>query len=268
MSWTADEKVVLVTGGAAGIGAGLVREFLAKNARHVAFLDVSEKEGATLERELRNKFGALRAKFIKCDVTDEIQLGDAFRQVLDKHRKLDVVVNSAAVVGDNSLCKTMIDVNFCGTVTSTLKALSIMRADAGGCGGAIINVSSLQAFKSSTCLSVYSATKGAVLQFSNFLADEESYSTTKVRIITVCLGPTDTALLHKRNLNNSAKDGHGVSSRASEPQRVESAVNGIIEVIQQAESGSTWIIANNNIARDVTMNVRESFRILSDITDV
>ncbi|XP_045485142.1 alcohol dehydrogenase 2 isoform X3 [Pieris rapae] len=181
MVWSVDNKVVLVTGGAAGVGAGLVRELLARNAA-------------------------------------------------------------------------------CGTVTSTLKALSIMRADVEGSGGAVINVSSSHAFKPSP-LSVYNASKAAVLQFTNFLAGNESGM--KVRIITVCLGPTDTALLHKRNLNNFAKD----AGLTSEPQRVESAVNGIIEVIQRADNGTTWVISNNDMARDITTKVTKSFKLLSEISE-
>ncbi|CAH3894050.1 15-hydroxyprostaglandin dehydrogenase [NAD(+)]-like isoform X1 [Pieris brassicae] len=261
MVWSVDNKVVLVTGGAAGVGAGLVRELLARNAAHVAFLDVAVREGAALENELLNKFGALRAKFIKCDITKEGELSEAYKQVHDKYRRLDVVVNNAGIVGDNEMSREIIDVNFCGTVTSTLKALSIMRADVEGSGGAVINVSSSHAFKPSS-LSVYNATKAAVLQFTNFLAGDESGM--KVRIITVCLGPTDTALLHKRNLNNFATDAHGLTS---EPQRVESAVNGIIEVMQRADNGTTWMISNNDMARDVTRKVRENLKVLSEISE-
>ncbi|CAH3893959.1 15-hydroxyprostaglandin dehydrogenase [NAD(+)]-like isoform X2 [Pieris brassicae] len=252
MVWSVDNKVVLVTGGAAGVGAGLVRELLARNAAHVAFLDVAVREGAALENELLNKFGALRAKFIKCDITKEGELSEAYKQVHDKYRRLDVVVNNAGIVGDNEMSREIIDVNFCGTVTSTLKALSIMRADVEGSGGAVINVSSSHAFKPSS-LSVYNATKAA--------GDESGM---KVRIITVCLGPTDTALLHKRNLNNFATDAHGLTS---EPQRVESAVNGIIEVMQRADNGTTWMISNNDMARDVTRKVRENLKVLSEISE-
>lgn len=71
------------------------------------------REGSLLEAELKNKFGALRAKFIKCDVTDEEQLSAAYGQVLDKYRRLDVVVNNAAVLSsDERHHKRMVDVNF------------------------------------------------------------------------------------------------------------------------------------------------------------
>lgn len=55
------------------------------------------------------------------------------------------------------------------TVSCTIKALEIMSEETGGCGGAVINLSSMLALKHHSQLPVYSATKAAVLQFSNSL---------------------------------------------------------------------------------------------------
>lgn len=71
-----------------------------------------DREGSALETELLQNFGALRAKFIKCDISDENQLEAAFRQVLDKYSRLDVVINNAAILGVDKLFKKMIDINF------------------------------------------------------------------------------------------------------------------------------------------------------------
>lgn len=81
--------------------------------QHVAFLDVAVREGTAIENELLNKFGALRAKFIKCDITKEGELSEAYyAQVFDKYRRLDVVVNNSGIVVDNEMCRELIDVNF------------------------------------------------------------------------------------------------------------------------------------------------------------
>ncbi|XP_039746587.1 15-hydroxyprostaglandin dehydrogenase [NAD(+)]-like [Pararge aegeria] len=254
-----DGKVILVTGGAVGIGAGLVKELLSQNARHVAFLDVLDREGGALEGELSNKFGALRAKFIKCDISDEGQLAAAYKFVLHKYNRLDAVVNNAAVVSEESY-KKMVDVNFTATVTSTFKALEVMSVDNGGSGGVVLNVSSLIALKpqENLQLPVYAATKTAVLHFSNQIATQESFSKTQVRIVTVCLGLTDTALLHRHNFER--QDTKSLASQVPEKQRVTSAVSGILFVIRRAESGSTWIIADDEPPIDVTNTVREGFR--------
>ncbi|CAH2086737.1 unnamed protein product [Euphydryas editha] len=261
-SWSAEGKVILVTGGAVGIGAGLVRSLLCMNAMHVAFLDVLEREGGALEGELLNKFGALRAKFIKCDISDEEQLSTAYSQVLDKYRRLDAVINNAAVIWEKEgFYKKTVDINFTATVTSTLKALEVMKADNGGSGGVIINMSSLVALQQNTHSPVYRATKTAVLQFSNHIATHESYERTKVRVITVCLGPTDTGHL----LRHNSKDSQNLAQE--DRQRVTSAVTGIMDVISRAGSGSTWIIAGDKPPVDVTKNVREGFQTISMATD-
>ncbi|KAJ0180363.1 hypothetical protein K1T71_003767 [Dendrolimus kikuchii] len=259
-----DGKVFIVTGGAAGVGAGTVRALLTGNARHVAFLDVAEREGSALELELINKFGALRAKFIKCDVSNDEQLTAAYEQVLDKYRRLDGVINNAAVLNsDEKSFQRMIEVNFTATVNSTMKALDIMATDKGGHGGVIVNISSLLALSLSSHLPVYAATKTAVLQYSTAMGGEEYYSKSQVRVLTVCLGPTDTAILHRSNLENFNKDSSQLTSRVPVRQRVESAVNGIIDVINRAESGATWIIENDKPAYNFTENIAEAFQILS-----
>lgn len=81
--------------------------------QYVAVLDIAEREGTVLETEILDKFGALRSKFIKCDISNEAQLGEAFKQVFEKYRRLDVVINSAGVLSANdSEFKKIIDVNF------------------------------------------------------------------------------------------------------------------------------------------------------------
>ncbi|XP_041977814.1 15-hydroxyprostaglandin dehydrogenase [NAD(+)]-like [Aricia agestis] len=265
--WKVEDKVVLVTGGAAGVGAALVREMVAQNARHVAFLDIAEREGGALEAELTSKFGALRAKFIRCDVASEAALTAAYKQVLDKYHRLDLVVNNAAVVSnDERDYRKMVDINFTATVSSTLKALVLMSGDGGGSGGSggvVVNMSSLLALKPVPHLPVYSATKSAVLQFSNCIAASKPFSETQVRVLTVCLGPTDTAIIHRHNFT---KDNH-IETRVPERQRVSSAVAGILDVISSAGSGTTWVIADNKPARDVSRYVTDGFHVVSEATE-
>lgn len=257
-------KVFIVTGGAAGVGAGTVRALLAENARHVAFLDIAEREGSLLQLELINKFGALSARFIKCDVSDDEQLASAYSQVFDKYRRLDGVINNAAVLNvDETSYKRMIDVNFTATVSSTMKALDLMGHDKNGHGGVIVNISSLLALNLTSNLPVYAATKTAILQYSATMGGEKYYSKSQVRVLTVCLGPTDTAILERSNLENFNKDSSPLISRVPVRQRVESAVNGIIDVINRAESGTTWIIENDKPAYNFTRNIAEAYEILS-----
>lgn len=72
-----------------------------------------DREGGLLEFELVNKYGPLRARFIECDVSDEEQLTNAYKYVLDKYRRLDGVINNAAILStDEKFYKKMVDINF------------------------------------------------------------------------------------------------------------------------------------------------------------
>jgi NAD(P)-dependent dehydrogenase (short-subunit alcohol dehydrogenase family) len=82
-------KAVIVTGGASGIGAELVRQFARQKCR-VAFLDVAEDAGAALATELAP------ATFLACDVTDTEALRRAIAQAEKLHGPALILVNNAA----------------------------------------------------------------------------------------------------------------------------------------------------------------------------
>lgn len=55
--------------------------------------------------------------FIKCDVSDEKQMNEAYNKVLDKFHRLDIVINNAAILSaEENLYKRMVDVNFVSTM--------------------------------------------------------------------------------------------------------------------------------------------------------
>ncbi|OWR47235.1 putative alcohol dehydrogenase [Danaus plexippus plexippus] len=239
VSYSIEGKVVLVAGGVIGIGAGLIRYLVSHNAMYVVFLDVLEREGEVLERELLNQYGGLKAKFIKCDITDEEQLLSAYNQVLEKYRRIDAVINNVMVANNDNLEK-MIDASYNTVIASTFNALEEMRADKSGSGGVILNLSSFLGL---------TQRNNILLELSKEVENREPFSKTKVRIITAFLGPTDTALLH---ISNYIENQNNLSGDIFETQRVTSAVTGVIDVITRAESGSTWIIVNDKPPFEVT----------------
>ena len=78
-------RTVLITGGASGIGAHMVREFAAQGAS-VAFIDIDEKAAATLLAEIP------QARFIACDVTDI----PALRTAIATAGAVEILINNAA----------------------------------------------------------------------------------------------------------------------------------------------------------------------------
>ncbi len=81
-------RCVVITGGASGIGAEMVRAFARQDAR-VAFLDIDHDAGAALMAEVPD------SRFITCDVTDIAALRTALTRIEDKH-PIEVLVNNAA----------------------------------------------------------------------------------------------------------------------------------------------------------------------------
>jgi D-xylose 1-dehydrogenase len=87
-------KVVLITGGATGIGASLVEHFAAQGAK-VAFLDIDSQAAEALIASLSPRVKHVPA-FIRCDITDISALRDSIRQIEEPLGLVDVLINNAA----------------------------------------------------------------------------------------------------------------------------------------------------------------------------
>jgi NAD(P)-dependent dehydrogenase (short-subunit alcohol dehydrogenase family) len=88
------DRVVVVTGGASGIGEKMVEHF-AKQGAKVAFLDIQKEAGTQLvSRISANRYA--EPYFLPCDLTDIGAMQDCIRNVLTKFGRVDVLVNNAA----------------------------------------------------------------------------------------------------------------------------------------------------------------------------
>lgn len=162
------DRVVLITGGATGIGASMVRNFARQGSR-VAFLDIQDEPGRALADELG-------AEYIHCDLTDIAALQAAVAQVLGRHGTVDVLVNNAAndhrhrtedvtpEYWDRSMA-----VNLRPQFFAIQGVLPAMKA-AGR--GSIVNLSSISWIIPSTGLPVYTAAKAAIVGLTRTLAHE------------------------------------------------------------------------------------------------
>jgi NAD(P)-dependent dehydrogenase (short-subunit alcohol dehydrogenase family) len=160
-------KVILVTGGASGIGAAHVRAFAATGAR-VAFLDKQEDAGRALAAEVKE------AVFLSCELTDLGALGAAIEQVRRELGPVSGLVNNAAVDQRKDIAalgaedfQWMLDVNLKHVVFAAQQVVPHMLSLG---GGAIVNTSSTAWMSGVADLPLYSAAKAAIVGFSNSLA--------------------------------------------------------------------------------------------------
>jgi 2-hydroxycyclohexanecarboxyl-CoA dehydrogenase len=186
-------KVVLVTGAARGIGAGIARAAAEAGAR-VALGDVAEASG----RETAAALGE-RALPLVMDVAEARSVRAAVAETEARLGPIDVLVNNAGidVIGpfldsDEASWDRLWAVNLRGTLLATRAVLDGMIARE---RGRIVNVGSDAGRVGSSGEAVYSATKGGVIAFTKTLAREVARH--GVTVNCVCPGPTDTALLEQ-----------------------------------------------------------------------
>jgi len=155
-------KVALISGGARGMGAEEAKLFAREGAK-VVIGDVLEEEGRRTEAEI-NETGA-ECIFVRLDVTDETQWGNAVSKAVSQFGRLDILVNNAGIARVSNVEDTseaewdlVMGINAKGVFLGTKAAIPAMRK-AGG--GSIVNISSIAGLVGGRT-SAYGASKGAV----------------------------------------------------------------------------------------------------------
>lgn len=182
-------KVALITGGACGIGAAVVRAFAGAGVRTV-FLDIDEKRGSALADELGRETAC---HFFSGDVSDEASCAAFVQQAEQRYGPISFLVNNAAVFLYRSVEATaaewhhILDVNVVGASLAAHYASESMKR-AGG--GAIVNISSISAFIAQHGTMTYNATKAALIEMTRCMAlDLGPFG---IRVNAVCPGYTLT----------------------------------------------------------------------------
>ena len=192
-----DGKVALISGGARGQGAAEAETFAREGAR-VVFGDVRDDEGRKVEATLRA--AGLDAAYVHMDVTSEADWQGAVRATLDRHGRLDVLINNAAIViprvpiEERTVAEwdQVMAVNARGVFLGTKHAIPAMRR-AGG--GSIVNISSVAGIGQSLHQEpAYAASKGAIRIFTKVTASQHAKD--RIRCNSVHPGPVDTDMFH------------------------------------------------------------------------
>jgi NAD(P)-dependent dehydrogenase (short-subunit alcohol dehydrogenase family) len=190
-------KVAVVTG-AGGVLCSVVAESLAAEEASVAVLDIREDTAEKVATKIRKKGG--KAVAVSADVTDRTSVESACKKVLETFGTVDFLVNGA---GGNvprastsqiqsffdipqDAIKFVVDLNLLGTIIPS-QVFGRMLAKKGE--GAIVNFSSMNAFRPLTKIPGYSASKAGVSNFTQWLAVHmaQNYSK-KIRVNAVAPG--------------------------------------------------------------------------------
>ncbi|CRK50316.1 Short chain dehydrogenase [Rhodococcus sp. RD6.2] len=185
-----DGSVVLVTGGVRGVGAGISRAFLRAGATVVTCArrpadEAIEVDGRTVD-------------FVECDVRDPEQVQAMIEGIVERHGRLDALVNNAggspsALAADASprFHAKIVELNLLSPLLVAQAANAVMQKQ--DTGGAIVNISSVSGSRPSPGTAAYGAAKAGVDSLSQSLAVEWA---PKVRINSVVVGMVETEQSH------------------------------------------------------------------------
>ncbi len=190
------DKVVIVTGGAGGIGAALCRRFADEGAAVAVFdLQFAAAQALAYSLEAVASESAPPVRAYDVDITDMNAVSAAVAQVEAELGPVDVLVNNAGwdlagpfVSSDPALWQKIIAINLTGPLNMHHAVLQSMQKRS----GRIVNIASDAGRVGSSGEAVYSACKGGIIAFSKTMARELARQ--RITVNVVCPGPTDTAL--------------------------------------------------------------------------
>jgi len=223
-----NDQIVVITGASSGIGKALAIEFASRGANlilaarnYVALCELTES--------LIKQYN-VQAVAVQCDVAVEEDCDLMIKQAIRTFGKVDILINNAGISMralfkdvDLKVLKTVMDVNFWGTVYCTKYALPhILKTK-----GSIVGVSSIAGYKGLPGRSGYSASKFALNGFLDVLRMENLK--TGVHVMTACPGFTAS------NIRNAAlaKDGSQQGESTLEEEKMMTAE----EVAKQIADG-------------------------------
>ncbi|MCU4716016.1 3-oxoacyl-ACP reductase FabG [Bacillus cereus] len=190
-------KVVLVTGGAKGIGKEIVRHFAMRGAYVLFTYNNSEVDAINFETELRSE--GLRIRGLRLDVTHYDSATQTIENLIEEAGTIDILVNNAGTTVDNLLMfmdenswDKVIDTNLKGTFTCSKAVIPFMISQK---SGVIINISSVAGHMGVSGQTNYCASKSGINGFTKALSKE--LASKNIRVNSVAPGYISTEMLNK-----------------------------------------------------------------------
>jgi NAD(P)-dependent dehydrogenase (short-subunit alcohol dehydrogenase family) len=172
MSPSLEDQIAIVTGGASGLGRGIVERFIEAGA-YVVIADINDDDGQQLARDC-----GPRAHYRHVDVSSAKDVSALILDTTESLGGLDVMVNNAGISSkmhrsflddDLSDFSKVMSVNLLGVMLGTREAAKYMAAHD---GGKIVNIASIGGLQAGGGVMTYRASKAAVIHFSKSVATE------------------------------------------------------------------------------------------------
>src|SRR5690606_18741501 len=193
-----ENKIAIITGSAGGMGIETAKLFAGEGAK-VVVADFNEAGGQAVVDEINANGGA--AAFLKVDISDTVQVRAMIAYAVETYGRLDCAVNNAALRPDSNTFADLDEEYWDRLQAVDLKGTAlcmkyeIRQLLAQGNGGAIVNISSINAFKPTLGNPAYQAFKHGVEGLTKAAAFE--YGVKGIRINSVAPGAIRTPMLNE-----------------------------------------------------------------------
>ena len=195
-------KVAVITGGASGIGEGMVRRFRAEGA-DVIIADINRDAGQALASEAG-------AHFIEHDVSDEAHWQGLTTHIRADKGRLDILVNNAGIVSgldieatDLATWNHLMAINLGGMMLGCQSAVALMKDNPDGAGGSIINTASSTSYLAIPDVA-YVTSKAGVVGLTKSVAVHCARQGLNIRVNSIHPGATLTNILEGALAENPA----------------------------------------------------------------
>jgi len=169
-------QVALITGAASGIGSACVYQF-AREGAHIVIVDLNKQNADIVAAEINRQYGSNRAISVQCDVGNETEVIETFREMILTYGGMDIVVNNAGFAMSKTIEDTLLkewdhiqNVMATGYFLISREAFRILRPQR--MGGRLVFVCSKNSVRAGKEIAAYSSAKALELHMARCLAEE------------------------------------------------------------------------------------------------